>query len=166
MSAHIPKIPQGCVLLMCFYHGTPITLQTTKKQYPAMSKKITEGAKRIIDGMLSEGYTKEQIADDIQKQQEDLHNKILSVAKFVSDEILEQAWGADWKHKEVLWAVNIASLLRLKRIKNDDMYGWSLHDHNSVRNSMDGGDVACVFGDEDTQKQLKKVRALMKEMSK
>lgn len=166
MSAHIPKIPKGYILLMCFYDGTPITLQTTKEGYPLMSEKIKNAAKIIIDGMLAEGYTKEKIADTIQEQQEDLHKKILSVAKFVSDEILEQAWGADWKIMESLWAVNIAILLRLKRIKNDDNYGWSLHDYNSVRMSMDGGDIACVFGDGDTQKQLKKVNALMKEMSK
>jgi hypothetical protein len=166
MSTHIPKIPKGLILLMAFYDGTPITLQVSKEEYPSMTKKIKDAATNMINGMLKEGCTKKEIGDCVQEQQEIMHKKILSVAKFVSDEILEKAWGADWQKEACHWAVNVSILLRLKRIKNDDNYGWSLHDYNSVRMSMDGGDVACVFGQGDTEKQLKKVKALVKAMSK
>lgn len=163
MAACISKIPKGLILLMAFYDGTPITLQVSKEKYPAMTKAIKDGATKIIDGMLKD-HTKEEIADLIQEQQEDLHKKILAVAKFVSDEILVEAWGADWEYLQTKWAVNVAILLRLKRIKNDDNYGWSLHDYNSVRMSMEGGDVACVFGQGDDKKTAKKAAALAKKM--
>ncbi len=164
MSAHIPKIPKGLILLMAFYDGTPITLQVSKEKYPSMTKKIKDAATNIIDSMLKDGCTKEEIGDCVQEQQEIMHKKILSVAKFVSDEILEKAWGADWRMIELEWAVNVAVLLRLKRIKNDDNYGWSLHDYNSVRMSMEGGDVACVFDQGDYKKTVKKASALIKKM--
>lgn len=119
----------------------------------------------MIDGMLQDGCTKEEIADCIKTQQDNLHKKILSVSNFVSDDVLEKAWGTDWKMTEIEWVVNIACLLRLKCIKNDDMNGWSLHDHNSSRYSTDEGDFACIFGKgEDMAKLLKKAKSLMKEM--
>lgn len=164
-SVCVPKIPKGLVLLLCFYDGTPIAVTASKELYPKLCQKIKEGAKIMIDGMLQDGCTKEEIAECIKTQQDNLHNKILSVAKFVSDDILEKAWGADWKMVEIEWMVNIACLLRLKCIKNDEMNGWSLHDHNSVRSSMDDGDVACVFGKaEDMTKLLKKAKSMMKDI--
>jgi len=158
-------VPEGHVLLMCFYDGTPITLAIDKKKYPAVAKTIKNEAKRFIDDVLQDGYSKEEIADNIQKQLEVLHKKIRSVANFVSNETLEMAWGADWREEKTNWVLHIACLLRLKRIKNDDMNGWALRDHNSWRLCMDGGDVAVVFGME-TEKTMKKAKALVKDMSK
>ena len=93
------------------------------------------------------------------------HKKILAVGSVVSDENLEKAWGADWEKMEIVWALNIACLLRLKRIKNDNNYGWSLYDHNSARHSMEGGDLACVFSNGmPLEKMMKKANALLKTM--
>ena len=162
---YVPLPPKELVFLLCFYDGTPITLQIEKKKYADATKHIKEGAKKLIDTMLKSGYSKEQVADDIQADMEDMLKKILAVGSVVSDENLEKAWGADWKKKEIVWALNIACLLRLKRIKNDNNYGWSLYDHNSAHHSMEGGDLACVFGNGiPLEKMMKKANALLKTM--
>jgi hypothetical protein len=59
--------------------------------------------------------------------------------------------------------INISTLLHLKRIKNDDMNGWMLMDHNSSVLMDEKGPTVIVGGQgKDTEKMLKKGKALIK----
>lgn len=158
-------IPKGFVVLECYYDGTPIVISTTREKYPGLCKSLKVGAKMMVDGMLKKGRSKEEIADEVQQHQEDLHQKILSTSNFVTNAVLEEAWGEDWKEVKVGWALNIACLLRLKRIKDDNMNGWALKDHNSKRYNTEDGEFADIYiYDGNIEKALKKTEAIMKTM--
>lgn len=162
--SHFTTIPKGFVVLDCFYDGTPISISTTREKYPGLCKSLKVGAKKIVDEMLQKGCSMEEIADEVQRQQEDLHQKILSASKFVSDTVLKKVWGEDWKEIKVGWALNIACLLRLKRIKDDNMNGWTLNDHNSTRYNTEDGEFAAIYIRD--LKAVKKVEAIIKTMRK
>ena len=158
-------IPKGTIILMGLYDGTPIDIQTTKEKYPALCSAIKQNGRKQIKELLKEFGTEEKVADFLQSQMESLHNKILAVATHISDDNLELAWGGDWKMKKALWMANISSLLHLKRIKHDDMYGWMLIDHNSAQHKTEEGVFAFLHG-KDTKPLLKKAQKIIAENKK
>ena len=154
-------IPKGTVILMGLYDGTPIDLQVSKENYPALSSNIKQMGRKQIKDLLLEFGSEEKVADFLQSQMEHLHNKILAVATHVTDENLKLAWGEDWKTKKAVWMANISSLLHLKRIKNDNMYGWLLMDYNSAHYKTEEGVFAMLHGKnvESLLKKAQKIRS-------
>jgi len=158
-------IPKGTIILLGLYDGTAIDLQVSKEKYPALSANIKENGRDQIKALLPEFGSEEKVADFLQSQIEHLHNKILAVATHVTDENLELAWGEDWKMKKIVWIHNISSLLYLKRIKNNDMYGWSLLDYNSFQHKTEDGVVAMIYG-KDVKPLLKKAQKIREQNKK
>jgi hypothetical protein len=150
---------------MGLYDGTAIDLQVSKENYPALSSNIKLGGRKQIKDLLPEFGSEEKVGDFLLSQMESLHNKILAVATHVTDENLELAWGEDWKMKKSIWMVNISSLLHLKRIKNDNMYGWMLLDYNSTQYQDDDGLHAELYG-KDVKPLLKKAQKIIAQNKK
>lgn len=158
------KIAKGDIAILGLYDGTAVAFGQSKSNYPTFAKKIKEGGRLQLASLLPECGTKEAVADYLQEQMEEMHNKILAISSFVDDGVLERAWGANWEHEKILWMVNISTLLHLKRIKNDDMHGWMLIDHNSsVAMNDQEGPTITVGGKATTtpEKMIKKANALM-----
>ena len=122
---------------------------------------------RQLARLMTEFGTKEAVAEALYEQMEEMHNKILAISAFVDDAVLQQAWGGDLIHEKTRWFLNISTLLHLKRIKNDDMYGWLLIDHNSSVAMHEEGPTVMV-GDNgmSNEKMMKKANALMKAHNK
>jgi len=155
-------IPKGMVVMLGFFDGTPMEIGVKRENYAAFSKAIKEGGREQIEALLPEFGSKEKVAEFLYAQTEHFHNQILKISTHVSDEVLERAWGAEWKQRQAGWMVNISSLLHLKRIKNDEMNGWVLMDHNSSQIVKDTG-VEIVVGGNGTslEKLQKKANALL-----
>ena len=158
------KIEKGAIAILGLYDGTAVAFGQSKSNYPTFAKKIKEGGRLQLAELLPVCGTKEAVADYLQQQMEEMHNKILAISSFSNDEVLERAWGANWEHEKIMWVVNISTLLHLKRIKNDDMNGWLLLDHNSsvAMNDEEGPTVAVHSRDGMSgEKMIKKAQALM-----
>lgn len=153
---------KNVVELLGFFDGTPMSIALPKDQYMDFKNSIKDAGKRTIKHLTEELGSKEKVGDFLYQQTEHFHNKILEISSVVSDEVLQQAWGEDWKMKQVLWFININAMLQLKRIKNNDMFGWTLIDHNSIVSMRDTGAELCVVGDSNTslEKMLKKADKL------
>lgn len=163
-TENMNKISKGDIAILGLYDGTAVAFGQSKSNYPTFAKAIKDGGRLQLASLLPECGTKEAVADYLQEQMEEMHNKILAISSFVDDGVLERAWGADWEHEKILWMVNISTLLHLKRIKNDDMYGWMLLDHNSsVAMNDQEGPTITVGGKATTtpEKMIKKANALM-----
>jgi hypothetical protein len=150
---------------MGLYDGTPIDLQVSKERYPALCATIKQMGRKQIKDLLPEFGSEEKVADFLQSQMECFHNKILAVATHITDENLELAWGEDWEMKKALWMANISSLLHLKRIKNNDMYGWMLMDYNSAQHKTEDGVVAMLHG-KNVKPLLKKAQKIIAQNKK
>ena len=158
------KIEKGTIAILGLYDGTAVAFGQSKSNYPTFAKAIKDGGRLQLAQLLPECGTKEAVADYLQEQMEEMHNKILAISSFVDDGVLERAWGANWEHEKILWVVNISTLLHLKRIKNDDMNGWLLMDHNSSVAMHEEGPTITVGGSKTTttaEKMMKKANALM-----
>jgi hypothetical protein len=159
------KISKGDIAILGLYDGTAVAFGLSKESYPRFAKAIKDGGRKQLADLLPEFGTKEAVADVLQEQMELMHNKILAISSFVDDGVLERAWGADYVMKKIVWAMNISTLLHLKRIKNDNMYGWLLMDHNSsVAMNDEEGPTITVGGSKATttaEKMMKKANALM-----
>lgn len=157
----MPKPMKGEVSLYGFYDGTPMVLFTTKEKYPALASKIKEQGREQVKKMLEGMWeTKEKVADALQEQLDKMHQAILAISNVVSYEVMEQAWGNDWRLSQTLWMLNISSLLYLKRIKNDNNNGWMVEDYNSAQWSTTEGNHAYVNGT-DMDKILKKASKIL-----
>ena len=157
-------IEKGTVAVMGLYDGTAVSFGVSRRGYAAFSKAIKDAGRQQLVGLIAEFGTKEAAADVLQEQMVELHNKILAISTFVDEVVLERAWGADWKCKKFIWMINISTLLYLKRIKNDDMYGWMLADHNSTiaMNDQEGPTITvCGANGVSTEKMMKKANALV-----
>ena len=121
-----PSYPKNHVILLGFYDGTSVDIQCSRDEYAATCDKIKRASRHQLKGLLDEFITKEKVGDFLIGQMESLHKKILAVATEVTDENLQLAWGDDWKDKKALWMVNISTLLYIKRIQNNDQYGWMI----------------------------------------
>ena len=148
--------------MLGFFDGTPMEIGVKRENYAAFSKAIKEGGREQIEALLPEFGSKEKVADFLYAQMQHFHNQILKISTHVSEEVLERAWGAKWKTRRIAWMNNISSLLYLKRIKNDEMNGWVLMDHNSSQIVKDTG-VEIVVGGNGTslEKLQKKANALL-----
>jgi hypothetical protein len=155
-------VEKGMVHILGLYDGTPITFVLPKSDYTEFAKDIKEGGRKTVSGLLSHLGTKDSVADVLIKQIETLHNKILAISTIVDEDILERAWGADYLAHKAIWFMNISALLHLKRIKNDNMHGWLLMDHNSIvsMNHKEGPTIS-VFGDSNATAMMKKANELM-----
>lgn len=164
------KISKGDIAILGLYDGTAIAFGQSKSNYPTFAKAIKDGGRKQLADLLPRFGTKEAVADALQEQMVEMHNKILAISSFVDDGVLERAWGADWEVEKILWMMNISTLLHLKRIKNDDMYGWMLMDHNSsVAMNDEEGPTITVGGSKATttaEKMMKKANALMAQHKK
>lgn len=158
------KIEKGTVAILGLYDGTAVAFGQSKSNYPTFAKAIKDGGRLQLARLLEEFGTKEAVADLLQEQMVELHNKILAISSFVDDGVLARAWGANWEHEKIVWMMNISTLLHLKRIKNDDMYGWMLLDHNSsvAMNDKDGPTISVGGNGATAEKLMKKAQALMK----
>ena len=124
MSVITPSYPKDHIILLGFYDGTSVDIQCSRDQYPATCDTIKKAGRHQLKGLLEEFITKEKAGDFLIKQMDTLHKQILAVATEVTDENLQLAWGDDWKMKKSLWLANISTLLYIKRIQNNDQYGW------------------------------------------
>ena len=156
------SIQKGMVVMLGFFEGTPMELGVKRENYAAFSKKIKEGGREQIEALLPELGSKEKVADFLYATMQDYHNQILKISTHVSEEVLERAWGANYKKRMVAWMLNISSLLHMKRIKNDEMNGWVLMDHNSTQIVKDTGVEIVVGGNGASLEKLqKKANALL-----
>ena len=155
-------VEKGMVHILGLYDGTPITMVLSNSDYKEFAKDMKEGGRKLVSRMLPHYGTKDAVADVLIKQMETLHNKILAISSIVDEDALERAWGADYPKYKVVWFMNISALLHLKRIKNDDMHGWLLMDHNSIvsMNHKEGPSIS-VFGDSNATAMMKKANELM-----
>lgn len=99
---------------------------STGERYKEFATSMKKAGRHQITELLTKFKTEKAVGDFLIGQMIHLHNKLLAVADHVSDETLQQAWGDDWKDKQAIWLINISSLLYLKRIPNDNEYGWLL----------------------------------------
>ena len=169
-TENMNKISKGDIAILGLYDGTAVAFGQSKSNYPTFAKAIKDGGRKQLADLLPRFGTKEAVADALQGQMEEMHNKILAISSFVDDGVLERAWGADWEVEKILWMMNISTLLHLKRIKNDNMYGWLLMDHNSsVAMNDEEGPTITVHGSKATttpEKMMKKINALMAQHKK
>jgi hypothetical protein len=158
------NIKKGTVALLGLYDGTPICYQVPRSGYATFAKAIKDGGRMQLARMMEAFGTKEVVADLLQQQMVELHNKILAISSFVDDGVLVRAWGVGWQDEKIVWMMNISTLLHLKRIKNDEMYGWMLLDHNSsvAMNDEEGPTIAVGGNGVPAEKLMKKAQALMK----
>jgi hypothetical protein len=157
------KIEKGTIAILGLYDGAAVAFEQSKSNYPTFAKKIKEEGRLQLAQLLPMCGTKEAVADYLQEQMVEMNNKLLAISSFVDDGVLERAWGADWEHEKILWVVNISTLLHLKRIKNDEMNGWMLMDHNSSVAMHEEGPTVAVHGRDrmSDEKMTKKAQALM-----
>lgn len=159
------SIEKGTTVILGLFAGTAIAFGFSKSGYTTFAKAIKAGGRQQLADLLPRFGTNDAVADALYTQMEEMHNKILAISSFVDDEVLERAWGANWEFEKVRWMINISTLLHLKRIKNDDMNGWMLMDHNSsvVMNDAEGPTVVvgCNKGTTAMEKMTKKANALM-----
>jgi hypothetical protein len=156
-------IEKGMVVIYGVYEGTGVACGVVRSGYARFSKAIKDGGRKQLADLMAVFGTKEAVADALQEQMTVMHNKIKAVSPFVTDEVLERAWGADYMMKKMVWMMNISTLLHLKRIKNDDMYGWVLMDHNSsvAMNDEEGPTVMVGSNEATAEKLMKKAKALV-----
>ena len=161
-------IEKGTVTVMGLYDGTAVSCVVSRRGYAVFSKAIKDAGREQLVGLMAEFGTKELAADVLQEQMVELNNKLLAISTFVSEEVLKRAWGANYKRDKAIWMMNISTLLYLKRIKNDEMYGWVLMDHNSsvALNDEEGPTIMVGDNDSSADKLMKKANALMKAHTK
>jgi hypothetical protein len=156
--------PKGIIRLLCFYDGTAVELVVYRERYNEMKAMIKKNARDQVKEFLEmEEFKgdKEKVADMLQGQMDILHKKILNAGTTSDDEVLEKAWGNDWKKLKAVWATNISALLHLKRIQNDNNHGWVLMDHNSIQSSQ----MSVIYGWKDDEAKIaKKAMKIAKEM--
>jgi len=156
------KIEKGTTVILGLFDGTSVAFGLSKDKYPGFAREIKEGGREQLARLLPEFGTKEAVAEALYEQMVEMHNKILAISSFVDDDVLERAWGGDLIQEKTRWFLNISTLLHLKRIKNDDMYGWLLMDHNSSVAMHEEGPTVMVGDNESTaEKLMKKAKALM-----
>jgi hypothetical protein len=162
---NINKIEKGTIAILGLFDGTSVAFGQSKDNYPNFARAIKEGGRMQLARLLPEFGTKEAVAEALYEQMVEMHNKILAISSFVDDEVLKRAWGGDLIHEKTRWFMNISTLLHLTRIKNDDMFGWLLLDHNSsVAMNDEDGPTIMVGGSKATttaEKMMKKAQALM-----
>ena len=158
---------KNVVELHGFFDGTPMSIALDKDDYMDFKKRIKEAAKNTIAHLTEEFGSKEKGGEFLYRQTEHYHNKILAISSVVSDEVLERAWGKDWKQIRALWFININAMLQLKRIKNNEMFGWMLIDHNSMVVMKETGAEICVVGKGTSmEKMIKKANKLKETYAK
>jgi len=156
------RIKKGNVVICGVFAGTMVSYEFPRDQYSPFAKKIKDGGRKQLALMLPHFDTKEEYAEALYGMMEEMHNEILAIASFVDDAVLQQAWGADFLDKKIKWFLNISTLLYMGRIKNDDMYGWLIMDHNSSVAMHEEGPTVMVGDNESTaEKLMKKAKALM-----
>jgi hypothetical protein len=156
------KIEKGTTVILGLFDGTSVAFGLSKDKYPGFARAIKEGGREQLARLLPEFGTKEAVAEALYEQMVEMHNKILAISSFVDDDVLERAWGGDLIQEKTRWFLNISTLLHLKRIKNDDMYGWLLMDHNSsvIMNDQEGPTIMVAGPAKDDAKLKKKAQAL------
>jgi hypothetical protein len=140
------QIAKGTIVLVGYFEGTGIPFPVDKSEYEKLRSTIKTNGRNQIKEELKESKTEEKVADFFENQLKSLHKKITKISNYVDDEVLKRAWGENFETYRVIWLTNISSLLHLKRIKNDDMYGWQLMDYNSCHHMTEHGLCAMVFG--------------------
>jgi hypothetical protein len=96
--------------------------------------KIIEGTKALIESIVRGGVLLRDVIGSTISHLDEMELKlnqyqaIHGVGRGVTtpEKWLGGAWGADWEMEWVHWFQNIAILIHLKVIKNDEMNGWNI----------------------------------------
>jgi hypothetical protein len=144
-SLPMQTLKKDSVCLYAVYKGTGIPNYSKRSEYAEKNKTLKILTRHNISTFLVHDGTKDKVADCVQKRLDQLEAQIPK-HKYVSWETLEETWGKDWVNIGGEWTMCVSMLLSLKRIKNDDMNGWVLQDHNSVQLTTSKGPVVIVSG--------------------
>lgn len=156
------KIEKDEVVLMAMYRGTSMTLPMKKEKYVGMVKHIKETAKEMIKKQL-EKRTKEELVKRITIWMDVMRELVLrEPGDYITNELLESAWGKDWEMEMCEWTYNVSALLRLGAMEQDEKNGWTLWTHNSY--SMMGKKAKMVCWEKDPKKKGKVLRRFAEEV--
>jgi len=152
-------MPKDTVCLQAMYKGTAIPNFSKRSEYTERNKQLKMLTKQMIAELLEQYGTKDKVADAVQQELDVLESQITK-HKYVTWETLEETWGNDFHFVCGKWTMYVSMLLSLKRIKNDDMNGWMLQDHNSTQYKTADGPVIAVHG-KDNNVLTKKIQKIL-----
>lgn len=152
-------MPKDIVCLQAVYKGTAIPNLSKRSAYTETTKQLKMLTKQNIAILLQEHGTKDKVADAVQQLLDVLESQITK-HKYVTWETLEETWGKDYETVCSQWTMYVSMLLSLKRIKNDNMNGWLLQDHNSTQYKTADGPVIAVHGT-DNDVLTKKIQKIL-----
>ena len=152
-------IPKDTVILFAVYKGTSIPNVSSRSMYAERTHQLKMLTKQNIAKLLNKHGTKDKVADYVQQLLDVLEVQITK-HKYVTWETLEETWGKDQATVCSKWTTYVSMLLSLKRIKNDDMNGWMLQDHNSMQYKTTEGPVIVVHG-KDNDVLTKKIQKIL-----
>ena len=152
-------MPKDTVCLIAMYKGTSIPDFSKRSAYTERTKLLKMLTKQNIANLLNEHGTKDKVADVVQQVLDVLESQITK-HKYVTFETLEETWGKDYVTICSHWTMYVSMLLSLKRIKNDNMNGWMLQDHNSTQYKTADGPVIAVHG-KDNNVLTKKIQKIL-----
>jgi len=125
---------------MAFYKGTVIEAPIT--QHDEFMDTCIKGANTVIIGMLRKGYTLDDVKESVKEQLDVMEEGLCVAQKKLKDEgkFIPYEKMTTKKYRAYLaevcfhtmtgdqfiskWFLNIATLLKLKVIENDDKNGW------------------------------------------